>query len=67
MTLADRLAWKPALEWAAEAGHPGARFLLAKYLSRGWFGARGVPRGIKLVASMLAAIVRGDEDRPMPI
>lgn len=67
MTLADRLAWKPALEWAAETGHPGARFLLAKYLSRGWFGVRGIPRGIKLIGGMIAAVFRGDEDRPIPV
>lgn len=61
----DRLAWKAALEWAAEAGHPGARHLLAKYLLRGRFGVRGVPRGVRLACAQLAAIARNDPDRPV--
>jgi TPR repeat protein len=64
LPLAERLAWKPSLEWAAEAGHPAARYMLSKYLFRGWFGVTGVPRGVKLVYAHLAAVVRGDEDRP---
>jgi TPR repeat protein len=66
LPLAKRLAWKPSLEWAAAAGHPAARFVLSKYLLRGWFGVRGVPRGVKLVWAHFAAIFRDDEDRPIP-
>ncbi|WP_394761983.1 hypothetical protein [Phenylobacterium sp.] len=65
LPLAERLAWKPSLEWAVEAGHPAARYMLGKYLFRGWFGVPGIPRGLKLVSSNLAAIFRGDEDRPI--
>ena len=65
LPLAERLAWKPSLEWTVEAGHPAARFLLSKYLVRGWFGLSGIPRGLKLVLALLAAILRGDEDRPI--
>lgn len=65
LTLEDRLSWKPSLEWAAAAGHPGARHLLAKYLFRGWFGLRGVPLGLKLLGGNLKAILRGDENRPI--
>ena len=38
LSLAQRLAWKPALEWAVDRGHPAARFLLAKYLVRAGSG-----------------------------
>lgn len=62
---AERLAWKPSLEWAAEAGHPAARYMLSKYLFRGWFGVRGIPRGLKLIYAHLAATLRGDDDRPI--
>jgi TPR repeat protein len=65
LTPAERLAWKPSLEWAAEAGHPAARHMLNKYLFRGWFGARGIPRGLKLIYAHIAAILRGDDDRPI--
>jgi len=65
LPLKERLAWKPALEWAAEAGHPAARYMLSKYLFRGWFGVRGIPRGVKLVYACLTAMVRGDEDPPL--
>jgi TPR repeat protein len=65
LPLAERLAWKPSLEWAVEAGHPAARYLLSKYLVRGWFGVPGIPRGMKLVSAHLAATFRGDEDRPI--
>lgn len=65
LPLAERLAWKPSLEWAADAGHPAARYMLSKYLFRGWFGLPGVPRGLRLVSAHLAAILRGDEDRPI--
>jgi TPR repeat protein len=67
MTLAERLAWKPGLEWAAAAGHPGARFLLAKYLFRGVFGIRGIPLGLKLTWGLFAAILRGDENRAIGV
>jgi len=63
LPLAKRLAWKPSLEWAAAAGHPAARFVLSKYLLRGWFGVRGIPRGVMLLCAHFAAIFRDDEDR----
>ena len=63
LPLAERLAWKPSLEWAAGVGHPAARYMLTKYLVRGWFGIHEIPRGVKLVYASLAAILRGDEDR----
>jgi len=63
LPLAERLAWKPSLEWAVEAGHPAARYMLSKYLFRGWFGLPGIPRGLRLVAADLAAILRGDKGR----
>lgn len=65
LPLADRLSWKPSLEWAAQSGHPAARFLLSKYLLRGWFGLGLVPEGVRLVCRHIAAIFRGDEDRPI--
>ena len=65
LPLAERLAWKPSLEWAVEAGHPAARYLLSMYLFRGWFGVLGIPRGTKLVSAHVAAILRGDENRPI--
>jgi TPR repeat protein len=65
LPLAKRLAWKPSLEWAAEAGHPAARYLLSRYLARGLFGIRGIPRGLKLICAHLAAILRDDEDLPI--
>ncbi len=65
LPLADRLSWKPSLEWAAQSGHPAARFLLSKYLFRGWFGLGHIPAGGRLVCGHIAAIFRGDEDRPI--
>lgn len=67
LPLVDRLSWKPSLEWAARAGHPAARYLLSKYLCRGWFGLRGIPLGMKLICAHLAAALRGDEDRPIVV
>lgn len=65
LSLTERLAWKPSLEWAAEAGHPAAQFMLSKYLFRGWFGVRGIPYGLKLIFAHLAAISRDGDDRPI--
>ncbi len=65
LPLPARLEWQPSLEWAADEGHPAARYMLGKYLFRGWFGIGGIPRGAKLVCGNLAAIFRGDEDRPI--
>lgn len=65
LPLAKRLAWKPSLEWAAAARHPAARFVLGKYLLRGWFGVSGIPRGLMLLFAHFAAIFREDEDQPI--
>jgi TPR repeat protein len=67
LPLAERLAWKVPLEWAASEGHPGARYLLSKYLIRGLFGVRGIPLGLRLLFAYSAAIFRGDEDRPIVV
>ncbi len=67
MPLAERLSWRPSLEWAAQSGHPAARYLLSKYLFRGWFGLRGIPLGAKLACANIAAILRGDEDQPIAV
>lgn len=65
LPLAERLAWRPSLEWAAGAGHPAARYMLSKYLFRGWFGLRGIPKGVRLICAHLSAVLRGDEDQPL--
>ena len=65
LSLSERLTWKPSLQWAADAGHPAARYLLSKYLFRGWFGIGGIPQGARLVCEHIAAIFRDDDNRPI--
>lgn len=45
---------RPLLETAAEAGHPGAAVVLARWMAQGKLGLREVPRGFR----MMLAIVR---------
>lgn len=40
---------RPLVEYAAERGHPGAKFMLAQWMWFGKFGLRYIPRGLRLV------------------
>ncbi len=42
---------RPLLDYAAREGHPTAKFMLAKFMLRGWFGAREIPAGLQLFFS----------------
>jgi TPR repeat protein len=63
LPLKQRLAWRSSLEWAAAAGHPAARYLLSKYLLRGWFGVGGIPRGLEIFCAHLAGVWRGNDSQ----
>lgn len=39
----------PLLQRAAEAGHPGAKVLIAKWTARGRFGYRNIPEGFRML------------------
>lgn len=53
---------RPLMEHAAEEGHPMAKFFLARWMARGYFGLHNIPRGwasvVRLAVSSAAA------DRP---
>lgn len=45
---------RPLLEDAAEAGHLGAKLILARWSAAGKFGLRKIPRGLRMVGSVMA-------------
>jgi len=48
------------LEHAAEAGHPGARTMLARLTSLGKFGLREIPRGIRMVGALVQSLIESE-------
>ena len=53
---------RPLLLKASEAGHPGAKAMLARLTAMGRFGLRRIPEGLRMVWTMLAEIF----DSPTP-
>jgi len=45
------------LQYAAEQGHPGAKFQLARRMGRGKFGIRQIPHGIRLFGREVNALM----------
>lgn len=45
------------LETAAEAGHPGARLVLARWTASGKFGLREIPRGFRMLRELVATFI----------
>jgi TPR repeat protein len=58
-TRATYLEVQPLLEKASAQGSPAARWLLGKRMSRGTFGIRHIPRGIRMMLEL------GDELAPV--
>jgi len=55
------------LEAADEAGHPGARLALARWMALGKFGLRGIPRGIRMLRAIFRSLVETESrDEAMP-
>jgi TPR repeat protein len=48
---------RPLLDYAIVAGHPGARLVLLRYMIRGRFGLRNIPRGLRLGWEMSRKLV----------
>lgn len=47
-------AVRALLDDAARAGHPGATLVLARWTSQGKFGLRHIPRGFRMIRSVIA-------------
>ena len=43
---------RPLMLKAAEAGHPGAEAMLARWTARGWFGLRKIPEGFRMLRTI---------------
>lgn len=52
----------PLMLKAAEAGHPGAKVMLARWTARGRFGLRKIPEGIRMLKMIIAAPSTSDRE-----